>query len=248
MPRKTSQPTPPHSTSQSTSTPSDRPSRSNSPDKPDRSNSVRLDVPAHPTPSTGGLWSHHELEIVVDRLVGGIPGSDNLLDPWMRVNGAPAEAKAEQEAARANLDETAALHSVVFMRDGNGQPVYESRCMKAALKEGANVLNKMLQRTAFRAKLAERVFVGPKLVPITSPIQSEEKPISVMTMQGPRTSLKRYEYADDVRLNFSLRILQDGVIKPEDVATILEYLQENGIGSDRSQGAGTFQLVRFAPA
>jgi CRISPR/Cas system CMR-associated protein Cmr1 (group 7 of RAMP superfamily) len=66
-----------------------------------------------------------------------------------------------------------------------------------------------------------------------------------MTMQGPRSSLKKFDYVNRPRITFQLRVLNDGVITEEILRTILAYCQETGLGADRSQGAGTFDVVAF---
>lgn len=66
-----------------------------------------------------------------------------------------------------------------------------------------------------------------------------------MTMQGPRSSLKLFDYIDQPTITFRLRVLNDGVFKEEMLKSILEYCQENGLGADRSQGFGQFDIVSF---
>lgn len=192
------------------------------------------------------LWDEYEADLIVDRLTAGIPANPKLMQAWLEVNGAPSPAISDQAAMVERLDPNE-THAVVFYRDMDGLPTYESRNFKAALREGANILKGMMDIKAFRSKLAERVFAGPRLVPITVPVQAAERPISVMTMQGPRTSIKRFEYAEDVPMHFDIRILRDNVVKPAHVETILLFLQDNGIGADRSQGSGTFRLLKFGP-
>ncbi len=153
--------------------------------------------------------------------------------------------------ARAELDPEE-THACIFYRDKQGRPSYEGRCFKAAFKEAANVLGSstkrkgVLEEVNFRSKLAERVFVVERLVPLTGvQVLRFEKPISVMTMQGPRTSIKRAEYVEDVEMRFTLRVLKDNLVTADHLRTILEYMQVGGIGSDRSQGSGTFALMDF---
>jgi hypothetical protein len=135
------------------------------------------------------------------------------------------------------------------------RPVIESRQIKAMLKESANIIKNMPEvRVAgkaipLRAKLAERVFPAPKWMPILNdsnpdkPVEvlSLERPIHVMTAQGPRTALKRTDYVDDARLVVTLRVLDDGVITEKVLRSILDHASLNGVGTDRSQGAGTFE-------
>jgi hypothetical protein len=168
------------------------------------------------------------------------------MDAWLEKNDAPAAGQIEQKDMLERLDPNE-THAVIFFRDADGRPVYESRNFKAALKESANILKgpQLLDVKNFRAKLAERVFVGPLLIPIQQPVQLAERPISVMTMQGPRTSIKRYEFALEVRLSFEIKVLADNVVKEEHLRFMVEYLQDGGIGADRSQGSGTFRVIEF---
>ncbi|MCL2393081.1 MAG: hypothetical protein FWC87_00210 [Acidimicrobiaceae bacterium] len=199
------------------------------------------------------------------RLTGGFPGNPRLIDAWLASNKAPADAAdqaAQQLAIRQefNPEDT---HTTIFWRAPDGSPEYESRAMKAAIKEAANILGSTASRSGvldvknFRSKLAERVFVDPRIggCPIICGcgethqpgdiLHLTERPIQVMTMQGPRTSLKAVEYATDVPLQFNIRILRDGIVKETHLRTILEYLQDGGLGADRSQGSGTFDLIDF---
>jgi len=193
------------------------------------------------------MWRLFDVELLVDRLTAGIPANPELLRAWLAASSAPTPAVEEQTAMLQRVDPEAA-HAVVFYRDVTGRPCYESRGFKAALKEGANVLKDVLRVRNLRALLAQRVFVSPKLVPIRAEVHVAERPIRVMTRQGPRTSLKRYEFADGVRLRFRLKLLDDGVVEERHLRRILDYLQESGLGADRSQGSGTFRLVFFAAA
>ena len=212
-------------------------------------------------------WNDYRLAITVDRLVAGVPAKEKMLDSWLETRAArmkvPAEMPAElaavpltPSAAREEHAATAAqlsaeeIHGVVFYRLPDGTPGYEGRCLKGALKEAANILKDALGVKAFRSKVAERIFVLEKVIAITVPVQVDDRPLTVMTMQGPRTSIKRFEYADNVPLTFTIRVLDDGVSKvgsQEQLEAMLEYMRFNGIGSDRSQGSGTFIIDSFGP-
>jgi hypothetical protein len=81
---------------------------------------------------------------------------------------------------------------------------------------------------------------------ITSPDGIDERPISVMTRQGPRTAIKRSEYVLRPFVTFDVCILHDGIgkgiIGPRELAGILDLAQWLGLGADRSQGSGTFSV------
>lgn len=201
------------------------------------------------TMTESALWDRYTLTLTVDRLVGGIPANPKLLDAWLEANGAPPEAKAEQELVQAALrDQEVEQHTSAFARDAEGMPCYESRCLKAAFKEAANILkDSHLGVKNARSKLAEQVFVGPKLVQISTPIRVDERVIHVMTRMGPRDSLKRYEVTENVPLAFEVRTLVGGVFHENHLRIMVEYLQDGGLGADRSQGAGTFSEWQLTP-
>ena len=211
------------------------------------------------------MWTIYDAEVRVKRLTAGIPANPNLLQAWLDVNSSrvrppgpavqaelsaasipstPEEIAADQQVMHEALDPEE-THAVVFYRGEDGEPYLESRNIKAAFKEAANILKGHLKETNYRAKLAERVFAGPALIPLRGPVYRAERPISVMTMKGPRTSLKRYEYMLDVPIPFYLKVLDDGVIKEGQLLEMLKYLRELGLGADRSQGSGTFEIVHF---
>lgn len=109
--------------------------------------------------------------------------------------------------------------------------------------------------TNLKSKLAERLFVEETKIrftrkgkPVLAVDGNEERAIHVFTAQGPRSALKRCDYVEGpFELNFTLRLLDDGIIDPELVSTLLEYGGWNGMGSDRSQGNGLFTVASFKP-
>ena len=192
------------------------------------------------------MWNRYQVKIQAHRLTAGIPANEKMLQAWLEAHQAPLAAADQQTEMLARLD-VESVHGVVFYRDASGTPCLEGRCLKASLKESANILKGMLEKKAYKSKLAERVFVEEELIPLAGDTLTSERPISVMTMQGPRTSIKRYEYMLDVPMEYHIRILDDGVITADDVRALLEYGQMNGIGADRSQGSGQYDLLSFTP-
>lgn len=203
-------------------------------------------APAEAITTTEGLWDVREMEMKVRRLTGGIPANAKLLDAWLDANGAPPEAREAQAKTQEMLrQEGVEEHTSAFARDEQGRPCYEGRCLKAALKEAANILKEQLEIKNCRARLAEQVFVGPELVPLGSPVTVGERVIHVMTRMGPRDSIKRYESTEGPVLTFRIRILRGGIFRWTHLDTMLDYICEGGIGADRSQGSGTITSWRW---
>ena len=190
---------------------------------------------------TDDLWTRYGIDLTVERLVGGTPANPKLLDTWLEANKTGKEGRADAALVNARLvEEGVEQHTVAFARDEEGRPCFESRALKAALKEAANVLKARFPDIGYpRARLAEQVFVGPKLVPLERPIKVGERVIHVMTARGPRDSLKRYEYAENVDLRFTCKVLSGSGWSLERLQLLLTYIKDGGIGADRSQGSGT---------
>jgi len=66
-----------------------------------------------------------------------------------------------------------------------------------------------------------------------------------MTYQGPRSSIKYIDYIEDPRFEFHLKILNDGVIQPVYFMAVLNYGSIHGMGAERSQDWGRYEVVRL---
>lgn len=218
------------------------------------------------------MWNEYNLTLNVETLIGGLPRHPEIVKRWQEAKW-PAESKigpedpqTPEEAAEATVEilgnqamsdeDMASIHTGFAER--GGVLVLESRQVKAMLKESANIMRPLLpvggKVIPLRARVAERVFVHPKFIPlgcvvpvtnelltVTAPTGTIERPIHVMTAQGPRTALKRTDYIDNAYISCTLKVLDDGMISEKILRAILDHAAENGIGTDRSQGQGTFE-------
>lgn len=184
---------------------------------------------------------------------------------------------AEQVAEEVDATEEVERGYATFKRDDSGL-YYEARCVRAHIKDCANVLQGILGIKALKSKVANRVYVEPAKIrllregePILAPDGSVEVPVTIvcsveskphtevikepdgsetrivhaMTMKGPRSSLKTIDYVDKPVLRFQLRVLDDGVIDEDILRAFFEYGSEHGMGQERSQDWGKYQLVRL---
>jgi len=198
-----------------------------------------------------------------DRICGGIPKSKDVIAKWVetKIKGAEAQKEVVKETVAAMGDqlteEKIAKMWTGFKKDGDG-PYIEARQAMALLKESANILKGLKPKTGkgskpiidianFRARLAERVFVEPNRLHLgvgpEEPVEFMERTIDVMTPQGPRSAFKRVDYVEQPTITFTLRVLNDELIDREDLEKVLIHGQNLGIGADRSQGYGKFDLV-----
>lgn len=213
------------------------------------------------------MWIEYDLALEVETLVGGLPKHPEIVKRWQEAKwptnpdralneGDPTDPVEAAEATVALLgtqaiepEEKVAGIWTGFAEDPEVGLVLEARNVKAMLKESANIMKSLLpvngKQIALRSKLAERVFVAPHLIPLgrREPDEAVERAIHVMTMQGPRTALKRTDVCRKVSIRCTLKVLNDGIISEDILRAILEHASENGLGTDRSQGNGTFSYT-----
>jgi hypothetical protein len=215
---------------------------------------------------------------VRNRLIGGVPSDPKLIEGWVKANmpdateeeRAKLAAKTLAELPEVVAEKSAGMHTT-FKRDNVGLYI-EGRQLKALFKEASNILRETLLKDAkkrenkvdekrftnLRSKVAERLFVEDDRiymyrqgVVLVKPDGSEERAIHVMTAQGPRTALKKVDFVVKPELSFYVRYLEaDGIVDEELIRTLLDFGGWNGLGADRSQGNGLFDVreIRLARA
>lgn len=92
---------------------------------------------------------------------------------------------------------------------------------------------------------SDRLYLGRQ-----KPDGSDEGPIHVQTAQGPRSAIKRVDYCSCPLITFELWVLathpsETRHVGEMDIREMLLFAQENGLGADRSQGMGKFDVVSF---
>jgi hypothetical protein len=206
------------------------------------------------------------------KLLGGVPKDPHLVEAWLR---ARAGINDEDELHHAWLrtlgqlgldtgeqvsvdDAVAASRKLAETRLTTGFKVdsehglyVEARQVKAGLRENINILYGGQRvgptRKGARAFVAERVFVTPDRLYL-----DRREPDGVELIighlsgpQGPRSVLSYHEYVEaPAAIEFTVLVAEDAVPQPwwPRVWTLFE---QNGLGATRSQGFGTFDLVRW---
>jgi CRISPR/Cas system CSM-associated protein Csm4 (group 5 of RAMP superfamily) len=193
------------------------------------------------------------------RLYGGVPKNKELIADWIKAKTGYDDEIAEglTEAAKAQMiDEESEKSWNGFFRDEQKGVYIECRQLKAALKQCASVLGLLKKKIGSKQILAEGGEIksldgGDRLYLNKQEVDGfEERPIHVMTAQGPRTALKRVDYCEEVKLDFEVWVLQTEVqekrhVGEDELVQILTLMQENGVGADRSQGGGKFSVTEF---
>lgn len=211
---------------------------------------------------TADIWNYHRLVLKLDNIAGGLPTDPRLIEAWQQANWRkrakllPEDPQTPAEAAAGTV---ALLEGVTadeagwttFARGPGGYLCVEGRQIKAMLKESANIMKSMIPINGkvipLRSKLAERVFVVERLIPFlpetNEPTRMDERPIHVMTAQGPRDAIKRSDVMELVELVCTLKVLRDGMFTVEILRQLLSHAADNGLGADRSQGYGRFDFT-----
>jgi len=196
-----------------------------------------------------------------DRVCGGTPKNPELLRGWIAAtteHDDETTTKQEKEAREALLTPTEEKSWIGFPGDNAGLFLW-ARQIKAMFKEAATMLlvttqkrgSKQIFQHAFEVKSteksrpADRIYLGSK-----EPTAFSEGPIHVQTPQGPRTALKRVDYLEKPTISFVVWVLttsgqEKRHVGEEDMVKMLTFSQENGLGADRSQGQGKFDVLEF---
>lgn len=193
------------------------------------------------------------------RLCGGVPRNKELIKAWVMAGTEHNDELTEtqtQEAKDAIINDVAEKSWIGFFEDAEKGLWLHTRNVKAALKQGASMLRITKDKIGSKQIFAEgseikglggsdRIYLDRKV-----PDGTDEKPIHVMTAQGPRTALKRFDYVTQPKISFEIWVLKTAAgekrhIGEEDIVYVLTFLQENGIGADRSQGEGKFSVLEF---
>jgi len=143
----------------------------------------------------------------------------------------------------------AAMTTTFKQKDGN--LVYEARCVKSHLKDCAFILSKhYLEKRGLKTAVANRIQVNPDMLQLsrngsalTDVDGREIRPITVQTRQGPRTAVKIVKYVDAPHMEFTLKVLDDGVVDLDLLNTLFEYGGTmKGMGQDRNMGWGRYSF------
>lgn len=115
------------------------------------------------------------------------------------------------------------------------------------MKKGAIVGCKAIP--AFRSKFVNSVYVKEDRVYIrdvagdvvTTASGFRDATLSVLTMQGPRTCLKRVDYIDNCQIVCTVQMLEYSEIALKHLKACLEYGGVHGFGQDRSLQFGRYE-------
>ena len=214
-----------------------------------------------------GLWKNYAVSLrVLNKIYGGIPKNPELIEGFLRGKGVPPtvalemapKIAADMDPAGAEAARTAEAMWTGFKSDDKGIFI-ETRQIKAMLKEAAGESEMWKDIRGLKSRLGGAMFPkgegGPDSAriylysdgkPLTQPDGFEDTVGHVTGPMGPRSILKRKDYAEGVEIKFTLKVGGKTVTEPV-LRDLFEFASELGIGADRSQENGKFAVVEFKP-
>ena len=212
------------------------------------------------------LYDIYFVEIQIrDKICGGMPKNKDLIEAWVK-----STTKYNDEQTIAQTDEArAVLLEEVTERSWNGFPGDEigiflwARQIKALFKECATMLRLTVAKSGSKQILQHGFEVKSYFSGVNAPKDADriylgrpkadgfyEGPIHVQTAQGPRSAIKRVDYVEKALVKFEVWVLATAAgesrhVGRKELEKMLTFGQENGLGADRSQGMGKFDVVTF---
>jgi len=190
------------------------------------------------------MWRCYRVKIKFrERIVAGVPQDPEALRTWLKLRGRGQHY--DEELSEIEVRKGARVDG--FKRDENGLYI-QAYQIKAGLKQGANVIRRAIGfKGQLRARLRERVFITPEKIylGVKEPSGTLVRALSSITPLGPRSYICESEYVERPEIEFKLWVLDDGIIEREHLEAIFNWLQEEGLGSDRSLDEGKFDVVEF---
>jgi hypothetical protein len=194
-------------------------------------------------------------EILVGTIAGGTPTDPKVAEGWLRTKLAPKddlirEAVTEVMVERGVTAGEAAdivsenRHLNGFRRDEDGLYL-EGRCVKAAIKEAANIRWPKERwgpsRKGTLSFFAEHAFVMEDRIHFGVTEASGVSQRFVHTFRG--SGIQYEEYVEDAKLSFT--VTTDYDFTTEQWALLWLTGEQQGVGATRSQGYGRYEVTRW---
>jgi hypothetical protein len=222
----------------------------------------------------GKVWtSERHGRLAVRNLVGGVPLDPRITEGWIKTKlgvrddelrkhvvqsiAERMEANPEELTDDEIFDEAVkgAVNINGFKRDEKGL-YYEGRCLKAALKEAVMVAvaaGKLPNRYGATSKGAkswtpEHVFVQEERLYLTDEDGNVLQSADEVQLRFVHTAMNGAALANEEVIwlaYFDFTIVSDADFTDDEWHTIMAYVENEGVGSVRSQGAGRCRLIEW---
>ena len=202
------------------------------------------------------MWNKYHVTLqLTGRFAAGLPKTPKEIEGMVMhrapttppVDAIPLETLIEniEEAVEAAEDNETGW--ATFPHDDKGL-YYEGRGVRGHIKDCVAQLQWMFPSLKnIKSKLVNRVYVEDERIYVgkVEPDGNETRFIQVITRQGPRSAIKHIDYVNSPVLRFTLLVMQDNVITEELLRAVFEYGAVHGIGQERSQGWGRYELTEL---
>ena len=191
------------------------------------------------------LYKKYKVEIKIrDELLGGKPKTEKLIDGWLKSRGRENTLKKEMEEIDIVEEEKRAWTG--FKKDKNGLYL-DSYQIKGMVKETVKVLKLAKQIKGLLNLLISGFFIYPARVYLgkDKPDDFIEETAVVMGPRGPRSIIKRHDYVSRVSIKFEIWFFDTGVLSEGTLRLIFIAGQTVGLGTNRHEGFGQFDVKKF---
>ena len=193
------------------------------------------------------LYKKYGVQIQIrDKLLGGKPKTEKLIEGWLRARGREDTIEREKEEIDLMEDEKRAWSG--FKKDEKGLYL-DSYQIKGMIKEVIKVLKLAKKIKGLTNLIISGFFVYPPRVHLNkeNPDGYIEETAQVMGRMGPRSIIKRHDYVERANMDFELRYFDTDVLDEKTLKIILEAGQEVGLGTNRHEGGefGKFDIVKI---
>lgn len=228
------------------------------------------------------IWERWEITIrMKDKLMGSMPKNPGDVEKFSAaaMKGAPdpeaaAEALTEKLMEEVPVDKLAEIGSATFKSDPKHGIYIESRQVKAAFKEAANMLGFTQRDNPGRQFFQHAFFIEPDRMYLGRQIDGTERLFgTVQTPSGERSIVRNVDYVTGVEISFLVKALavakpekvdvprtrgkgtkpqtvhnlakRESRITDEQIRMCLALIQDNGLGACRSQAYGKCVVIRI---
>lgn len=209
----------------------------------------------------------YKIKVKLDRIDGGIPAHPDVIEVWIKQGIKTTDEELVDETigslSKEEIEEKLEKLTTTFKVNSKGQPCLEARCVKAAIKQTADVMGLYGTVTGLRELVKEGSEIFPKLIPLassTEDLQTDTRVVHVKHQGRPASAFKRTKYIEGAVMEFEFHCMDrlaiaealgGKKIKKHVVTVKLKWIEEiikhickyTGFGANRSQGEGKGELI-----
>ena len=220
------------------------------------------------------MWTTFRVRFeFLNKLCAGIPANPELQKAWIdavKPKHKPPQAKTideiQTEVFETTPEETRDEMTLHVFQRVNGGLAVGMRTIRGHIKDIAQTLSslyigKLKGERTFAVRAKNALYYPPEVYwvpivravdgqPITAPTGTYDKPIHMMTPQGPRSALKTMEFIEGAAIEFPLWVLTQPktkefpagrlVVSEADLTTLFRYGGVHGYGPERGDGEGKY--------